>query len=494
MGNLYSFCRCCVLAFVFLIPSLAFSETETRPATQENYAAINKYKISGTVLYQTPELACAAELNNYSSNTSYTWAYVFTAPSSCVINRNGAYYQGFSISPTPICENGAAPSYGYCKRYVCPDSSWTLNGQTCERPICDAGYDLLNGQCVKDCTGKQGQATANGNYQFSGASSSWAVNGCKVKCPQRVLTKYGGIGYQCYYTGASADPNTPEPELKDREEPDDIPPEEPDDCLKRGQGYVESSTGAITCVGPSDAPPGQGPKGEEDDHKEKGPPGPDGKPDKNHPDYEGETKSSRQNGDGSVTTEKEQFKNGTPDGNGDYTCPDGYQKIGDNKCSKKTSETQSQPSFCKENPNSFICKNSNFNGSCETGFTCDGEAAACATARASWELRCAFKGNSGGLLDEENLGGSEYMLNRAEAALNKDGDSDFNIASAFSDSSQAWVNFSSACPVANQTYQIGLAAVELDASIICDIGRFIRMMIHIVAYLALMRVFATKLV
>jgi hypothetical protein len=56
-----------------------------------------------------------------------------------------------------------------------------------------------------------------------------------------------------------------------------------------------------------------------------------------------------------------------------------------------TSGTSTTADFCKDNPQSFTCQNSTFGGSCEGGFTCGGDAALCAVAKASWETRCVAR-------------------------------------------------------------------------------------------------------
>lgn len=55
--------------------------------------------------------------------------------------------------------------------------------------------------------------------------------------------------------------------------------------------------------------------------------------------------------------------------------------------------TESQDDFCKKNPKDKRCKegtDSSFTGTCETKFTCDGDAALCAAARGANETKCAL--------------------------------------------------------------------------------------------------------
>jgi hypothetical protein len=52
-------------------------------------------------------------------------------------------------------------------------------------------------------------------------------------------------------------------------------------------------------------------------------------------------------------------------------------------------EQQDQNSFCEDNPDAVICKNSNFGGSC-SAFTCDGDAIQCAIAKEQHQRNCSL--------------------------------------------------------------------------------------------------------
>lgn len=488
MGNLYRWCIAGLLAFVFVIPAQAGTYTASKLWTQ------NGYTCPGSGCYSSPESAAAALCSAQGK-----------AVTNVIDYRPGTdryYYMcggsgGYSSYPVLSCPNGGTLSGTTCSK-TCSGSETLQPDGTCVAP-CPAGYDRnAQGQCVKDCTAKAGQPTTNGTYSFGGAASTWSVSECKVYCPQRVISAFGGTGYGCKYTGASADPDAesgkPEPP-----DPEKLPPEKPEDCLNRGSGYVTSSTGKITCVPSSEAPEGQKPsKKESDSVKESGPKNADGTIDKTSPDYKKEETSTSQGSDGTTTTNKKETIAGTSDGNGNVTCPSGYTKNPDNTCSKTTTTQQSNLGFCEQNPNSPLCKEakeSRFGGGCDSGFTCDGDAATCASARAAHELKCSFQPDSTtGLHDSENPGGTAGQTAKAAEALNADGNKDFNIATEFSAKNQQWVNFSSGCPVGVQQFSILGKTLEIDASIVCDIGLFIRLMVHIVAYLGLARVFATKLV
>lgn len=513
MGNLY---RWCLVGFLFAVFLSLSARAETIPATQANYATapstcwnyVNGSCSSSTVTGSDAASLCSTLWTKNKWTTGLNPVVSSDKTSVVCGYYSGTNRYGYKICPTGYGASassvGATPSETTCFQaqvtYSCPSGqNWTLNGQSCTRPDCAIGFDRNSqGHCVRDCTGKAGQPTANGNYSFSGGVSTWSVSECKVNCVQRVLTAYGGTGYQCKYTGASADPEV-ESGKAEPPDPEKLPPEKPDDCLSRGSGYVQSSTGKITCVPSSEAPEGQKPnKKEADNVKESGTKKPDGTLDKTSPDYKKEETSTSQGSDGTTTTNKTETVAGTNDGNGNVTCPTGYTKNPDNTCSKTTTTQQTNSGFCEQNPNSPLCKEakeSRFGGGCDSGFVCEGDAATCASARASHELKCSFQPDSTtGLHDSENPGGTGSQVAKAAEALNADGTKDFNIASEFSSKNQQWVNFSSGCPVGVQQFSILGKTLEVDASIVCDIGLFIRLMVHIVAYLGLARVFATKLV
>lgn len=354
-----------VFFLFFLLPCFANAQ-QTIPAESYRSPIVYKYIAYGwtgsSAYYSSPDLACQDIAQQTTSRQLAS-----SSESQCVFSDGVTR----TVDKARFCDGVAISSYEtQCPlRLRCPDNTWQLNGQFCTKipdcqpgfekvgndclPICPVNYDRNeSGQCVRDCTAKQGQPTENGSYQFTGAVSGWSVSGCRVRCPVRTLAAGGGRGDECVYTGVSADPNDPPAEPDDR--PDlDPPPEEPDDCLRRGQGYISGSNG-ISCVAPSDAPPGNRPVTENDKTDESGSPGPDGKPDPNSPDYKRNDSTAKNNGDGTITENGTETRKGTPDGDG-YTCPDGYTKIGNGMCQKQWSKTQDENTFCQQNPKSPLC-------------------------------------------------------------------------------------------------------------------------------------------
>lgn len=319
------------------------------------------------------------------TNTGY-WNNVYnetrapTYEASCLATMTlygGSSRFGASGPPCRYLKNGyleESSIYGFSDVVLgCPSGqNWTLSVTTCSRPdcsgsetrdptnglcvaACPAGFDRnAQGQCVKDCTGKIGQSPVNPKYSFDGAVSDWAVGGCKVRCNVRVLASGGGNGSECKYTGVSASPDQPEAEAL-TPDPTKTPPETPADCTSQGLGYISGSSG-IRCVPSGDAPAGQKPASiETDSTKESGKPGVDGKPDPNATDYQKE-ETSVENKDGTTTEKTTTTKNGTPDGNGGTTCPEGFTLVPNTtQCTKTTVSKSSTSDFCTANPTAKSC-------------------------------------------------------------------------------------------------------------------------------------------
>jgi hypothetical protein len=97
--------------------------------------------------------------------------------------------------------------------------------------------------------------------------------------------------------------------------------------------------------------------------------------------------------------------------------------------------------FCKKNPDTPMCKNSAWGGSCGS-FSCDGDAIQCSIAREQHERNCAlFEGNS----PELDLYNSEKDKT-GKVTANLPGNKDIDISTAISDVDQ-FLGGGGACPV-----------------------------------------------
>ncbi|MDR2838398.1 MAG: hypothetical protein LBV49_07540 [Azonexus sp.] len=398
---------CISISGAYMGPVNVSSPAECQSWATSTYASIHNGSglVAGTCSGWTP---FASSSPNDSLNFDSTF-YGLTTYNTCAVFTAIRFISG--------CASGSTfnSTTRICEKLACPDSSWTRDGETCTRSDCPSGTDRdASGQCVKDCTGKQGQATANNEYMFGMDKSKWQVGGCKVACDTAlygVSMDYSGtsadpqnpyisgefiLASRCKYTGASGSSAGDNGIAQSNPNPDNFrPPNKPDDCLAKGMGYIQGSNG-ITCVASSDAPEGQKPPKIEEKKppKESGPPGPDGQPDPNAPGYKKEESEST-TGPGGTTTKKTETVTVPPDGSGNVACPDGFTRVGTtNQCQKVTVTTEDTKSFCQQNPTAVACtgeSDSKFSGNCDTGFACTGDQATCASAKATWELKCSME-------------------------------------------------------------------------------------------------------
>lgn len=380
MGNLYRWCIAGFLAFVLV----GSASAGTYPATS-GWTILNAQAFKG----QTKAEACTAWATSLGRVGVDKDGY-------CAAYLGGGYTMDYYVSTT-YCPNGGTLNGNICTKDCAAGEELQANG-TC-LAACPLGEfrDPTQGNiCVKDCTGKQGQAAPNGYYSTGTESWTGSVSGCQVRCSKLtalvISASTSAIMQNCTYTGKGAQQG--DPNLEAEAAPDPNKPKSPKDCAGAGMGYIIGSNGTATCVPASDAPEGNKPTIKTNTGKESGTDSNgDGKPDTNSPDYKKQETETTKNGD-TVTSNTKETVNGSVDGNGNVTCPAGYTKNSDNTCSKTTSTTQNASSFCQENPNSDQCKGaekSTFGGGCDSGFTCTGDAATCATAKASWQLNCQFE-------------------------------------------------------------------------------------------------------
>lgn len=346
-------------------------------------------------------------------------------------NAMGWYNSPISQSNRATCDAGWSLHLvsGWCVRPSCAPDEVRNPAGVCEKN-CEVGWEKdAEGVCRKDCTNRQGRGLLDDIYDTD-ENGEGQYDDCKVKCEK--VTEYmsvslGGDEHEfhsamrCKYTGASADDNDKDMGSTGRKSAAKTP-NKPNDCLAEGQGYIQSSTGAITCVGAKTAPAAQKPKASKETTThtttKTNPDDPTQKTTQtttvtDYMNSEGEysgtkkttvttepdgtrtttTTTSTKNGDGTTTekTETTTEKDADGDGQPDDTDGDGEpdrqreeeEKSGDDK------------TFCFENPDTLICqkiseeeKKSSFDGGCDSGFYCSGDAATCAIAKAANDLKC----------------------------------------------------------------------------------------------------------
>lgn len=399
MGNLFSRLLAGILVALFV--TCAHSTEETAPITMPGW------NVSGSMLpcAETQSQACSAMGGTLVPGTV-----------------NG--------EPTMWCRwgsNGTLAQVTSCTVTKCPDSTWTLSAGKCIRPSCTSEQERINGVCVakcamgeyrdangickKDCTGRMGEKPLNTHYTTDETGLGF-LNGCQIQCKKVVMAALdvfpGGVqqatakSTNCAYngknegTGLTVSDGTGTDHLKEK-------PTDKNDCLLNGAGYVQGSTGSITCVNASHAPPENRPNSvkeietAETENKNAAGAVTGGTTSKSETTTKadgtktGTTVEIQKNANGTsvkTVTSTKQGQNGeiikettvfNVDANGNET--------------EAGSSTDKAPvdDFCRRNPTAQICKGKDagkFSGSCDAGFTCDGDAATCAIAKASHEMKC----------------------------------------------------------------------------------------------------------
>lgn len=436
MGNLYFGCLRVLLAVVFLIPGITFAQSI--PASTVQQDALTGYRCSGLPYWPTADEACQYTYDQEPKSSSYTWSRVFNPPASCQIHRNGSYWVGYTCAPVPYCADGSTPSYGKCNVKVCP-AGYKLNGSMCDPlPTCPPNtvWNEISQTCrcesgsdVGDdgtCCPQPGEALAQMQkcevYSTSATTcQSSNENGCAIRCNQvqfqippnitggdgvQITDGIPALGQMCKYTGSKANAidrlGSPLEDDEHAKEDDQTkpkpPPKTPEGCMAAGMGYVTSSTGSTTCVKSGSA--GEMVKNSKGSGSESGT-GPSGpKPGTNSESNKseskgpgGETKSresvTTNNADGSKTTKTTETKcvNGVCEKSETIETRDKDGNLVDSNTKK---ESGTKDDFCVKNPKDLACKkqDSKFSGDCEKGFVCEGDAANCAVAQATWRLSC----------------------------------------------------------------------------------------------------------
>lgn len=417
MGNLFSRLFAGVLAAVFI----SSSNAETIPTDYQQVAPTH-YTLSGGQIGSTPQAACAVRgFTNVCQESG-----VNARVASCGITSCGG------DSAYAVCPSGTSwnTSLFTCRTNIptCPQTGgWTLQGSNCYRPDCQPGEtrnpttgacDKLcpvgwekdaQGVCRKDCTNRLGRPLLDALYDTA-ADGTGQYDDCKVKCAK--VVEYIGVtiggeehdfytSSGCSYTGASADGT--EKDMGSTGRQPTKKPTKKEDCLGQGDGYIQGSTGAVTCVPAKQAPPGQRPA---------------------KTTTQNNSESSTEDGTGnktSTTTSQTRTKNadGTetttttttttnPDGtkttttttdkvNTDGTMSRTEEKTetdtngNETPAGKSEDKGQEPPDFCTKYPESPQCREqekSEFGGSCEADFQCTGDAATCAIAQATNQLKC----------------------------------------------------------------------------------------------------------
>lgn len=514
------------------------AKAETVAATSSTRPVVLGWQIQNGNWYATQAAGCTAQLaylhsvNQYMAQVNSVSGGTVT---TCFIsNASGS---GFNITIGQINScglEGYPTNQPSCISYTCPAGyagPQTINGtpNMCSgcppgkedvagvcKTSCPSGFHRMNpdnGTCEKDCIGDQTQDStgkctcAIGNNKewisFSGSydSTTGCANGCQYNLGGMAI---GNAVTKTYYTrgqrnGSICGSNTnltPAPKLVDKTplppadtsgtskdgatpDPKNTPKNagDPEACAAAGGSYG-TYNGAAKCLTPDANTPQITTKREESATTN---------PDGSKSATKGSTTTTCT---GTSCTSTSESSTTTTDaaGNSKTTTTTGSGS------GSGTGSGSGQKDFCADRPNSIICKNSSWSGDCAIPPVCDGDAVSCATAKAVWEHRCVNKWAEtanplSDAVDQQNLFGDQA---KADAALNKDGSKDFDILAKFQEKRQNYLTFASGCSP-DLSFDFKGQHYQFDTTILCQFGLVIKILLHLTAYMTLIRVFTTKL-
>lgn len=159
---------------------------------------------------------------------------------------------------------------------------------------------------------------------------------------------------------------------------------------------------------------------------------------------------------GTSSTSSESTSTRTECSNGSCTTTETTTVTGPNgdKTDKTTTTSEPQSDYCTRNPRADVCKGteSSWGGSCESGFTCDGDAVQCAQARASYELRCKITETDSEVIGKYNALKAEGLEGLHLPAMNITPPT----PEAFG-----------ACPIQDVTIDLGFGPMPFPLSYVC---------------------------
>jgi hypothetical protein len=387
--------------------------------------------------YSSCAAGCAA-LNPSGNNGAQSTT---TSGHNCGMNAaqdGGTCYYHFetrSMTSGQVISSGDAQGQfiGFISAYGCPSGSSPKSGDS-TMCTCGPGMKPSGGECVAlDCnaeaahynavtaaTGKTSVASAT----KTGPSSGVCSNGCRITGEMTAQAANGlWVLYGPYRNGGACSV---------AEAPSGSNMETAPVACAKGTcpGQVNGQNVCVACSsssqgGPStsSSAPGTGASGAGGSSS---------------------TDSKTECADGQCTTTKT-----TRDGNGNVTGEE--------------TTTQDQSSFCQDNPNTPICKNSTYGaGACGAVPSCDGDAIQCAIAQQSFKARCDLMGDGSGAngIAEEaaaaGLRGGDHPYGSPDAK-------DMSFASAIDQTN----GLSGGCP-SDVTLHVAYATVTIPWSRACE--------------------------
>lgn len=243
-----------LLVLAVALPALG----ETIPATLKTPDMVPGYQ-SYAGSWKSPwratgEEACA-DYKTYSGYGPGTYQ-VLNGQAACWANSS-AYFSSVTVSPRAGCFVSGAFTTNCVAQYSCPDSTWTLNGQTCEKQACPEGYSFVYGKCRKDCQFLQTRSEENpechcaDNVSMRNNVGVWTEGAgsipdvvCTGGCTFKIGEAIGGGGQ--WWWGQRSEATYQICTGSDNQNA--TPPENKEPPCGASEGVLTTSTGAVRCV------------------------------------------------------------------------------------------------------------------------------------------------------------------------------------------------------------------------------------------------------
>lgn len=356
-----------VLLLLFVVPAHAYKTVTRKPTTTYTCTGISGQKASST---SGAAAACSQVVpgkvtsggatDHYYTETTY---YI----QDCGTDSNGQFCRYYAHTVYPNCSTCAGPDtwagslrVSVATSIACPINS-TQIGAT-ENCNCDSGYLASGGNCVQYTCPPSGSYTAitQPDQKVGNAGDSVCTGGCsyapsswKVGQDGQIWATWPFKSTGGFCQGAPDATGATTGELNSSN-PAPVP------CgQNQCPGTVNGATVCVPCKG----------------QQEQGPSTSASAPDGSASSATGTSTKTECNGVSCTTTTT------TTDGTGAVT---GTQQV-----------TQKQESFCKENPQSSLCKQSSISGSCGGPIACDGDAIQCAIAADQIKRNCQWFDDAG---------------------------------------------------------------------------------------------------
>lgn len=382
MGNLRNRCLWLLLAY-FLGIGAAFAETipATLTVVPTSPYFTHPHIGGGATRYSTSDEVCnalALQIGHVEG-----WAYTnYSGGGTCRTRQAsgsiGDYYVNYVR--TVGCPADAPLSNGECKKYTCPDNTYTLDPLGVPAPTCT--------KQAQPCP--TGIAAGPGYFDLGadGKGYSSCVNGCKAQFSgtwpagiDRNSQKLYGLGQFDYFGGNVGECTGGGPSAASSA------PQSPKPPCQASEGVLTSTSGTVACV-------------------------PEGTPGKSTPSVNTEKKTETYPDGSTKTTETTTTKDpatgaqstsekvtnspgaagGTQSGEPGTTTATSDKKGSGGQDGKGDDESSD---LCDRKPNLAICKQSSFSGGCDAPPSCEGDAAICAAAKAAHELKCSAEKKDG---------------------------------------------------------------------------------------------------